>query len=91
MSTGTVLSFEAVIAARDNANNDTGGWVLKGSAQRNASGSIIVNNVLKEVMQQASTDWDVRVNGNTTALDFDIMPDGANTTKWKVIVTYATI
>lgn len=90
MSVDTVLTFEATISALDLTTGDVAGWTLRGNASR-ASGSISINNVVKEIHQLSSLEWDVRVNDGTTDLDFDCIPDDTNTTKWQVAVLYSLV
>lgn len=86
----TVMTFEATISALDLITGDTGGWVLRGNVCRGV-GFVIVNNVVKEILQLSSLEWDVRADGGATDLNFDCMPDDTNTTKWQVKVLYSKV
>lgn len=89
----SILSFDALVAARDNTTGDACSFQLYGAIKKDTTTTEIIGSVGKNIMGKDADEFDANITADDTndSLKLEVTSASSNTTKWSAVVKYTTV
>ena len=89
----SILSFDALVAGRDNTTGDACSFQLYGAIKKDTTTTEIIGSVGKNILGEDAVGFDANITADDAndALKIEVTAATTNNTKWSAVVQYTTV